>query len=203
MKKIIALVLAIMMIASMSVVVFADYTLEDTDEPIQGTSKNEIPVNYTVTKGYTITIPEKFDLEEKTDDQTGLSHGEGSGTVSIKAAKLDGGEILEVAVTSANAPTGKDYAGNNIADDWAWMMPDTKATGTKAASVGYSITMSGDKTGALAREGVVIDYKYNDTPITAAGIDTLMTVLTANTSQAGIYQDKLTFTVTIGTITQS
>ena len=120
MKKLIALIIAIVMMAAMSVVAFAaegvapDKEIADTDEPIEGKTE-DTKITYTVLKGYIVIIPDDFDLVVN-DKDDGTSYGTGEGKVAIMKAKLNGGETLTVAA-KGNAVTGNNYAGTAITQE--------------------------------------------------------------------------------------
>lgn len=181
MRKIIAIVLAVVMIAAMSVTVFAEKNLSNED-----TKSPAIPVTYNVDKGYTITIPDNFELTDTNDDTA----AEGTGNVVINSAKLNSGETLKVTVTSENydKDSGKDWRllDNGGADPLPYTI--TVSDVTEAAADGYT---NGGISGTLAHGGVVISYTSASKafkPLTSK-----MDLQTEKTNQAGDFKDNLTF----------
>ena len=202
MKKIIALVLAIMMIASMSVVVFAEdateretikYGDENGEYATDASINKDIDVTYNVQKGYVVVIPAAFDLvpEDVAVGSDTLTKGTDSAEVKILKAKLEGGETLTVSAVSANKPATHSVSTK-------WVLLDQKAT-NKANPVGYTITLG---TSTVLDQGDPIVQHVSGTPFPTAGKTVTMNLETNPTSQAGNFKDVLTFTVAITTATQ-
>ena len=195
MKKIIAIVLAVVMIAAMSVTVFAaDKVLAKDDN---SSTSDVVPVTYTSAKGYEVSIPEKFELVDA--NATGVATGEG--IVTINKAKLNNNETLTVTVASQN--NNKD-----MVDGYNWKLVDTAG----ADDIGYKIAVSENTqvpengsatnynngniaTDDLAQGNAVISY--TSSAITWSARSSKMVLTTAYSNQAGNFSDNLTFTATV------
>ena len=181
MKKILALVLAIVMMASMSVVAFAAAdAVESAGNDDVVYSDQKVQVSYTTSKGYTVVIPANFAIDAGTKT--------GSTSFQLTSANLAGGEVLTVSVDGENEA---------IDETWLWSLVDSKADGTKADPVGYNIGVAGaGVTSEKIEQGAAI-LTYTSSadafsPMTAA------LSLTANaTNQVATFVDYLTFSVAI------
>jgi len=179
MKKIFALILAIAMMASMSVVVFAaenatDVGMANTDS--DGKLAGGTTLTYGVDQTYTITIPA---------DQTFAKNGEATGAQAFKATadivasdvKIKGNQTLTVSITSANG----------------WELVDTYEDSDDVVYTAHVGTGE-----ALANNAAVLEVTIeDDTPVTGADKTSTLNFYTAGTAQVGNYQDQLTFTVAI------
>ena len=186
MKKIIALVVAILMIASMSVVVFAE--TDYSGAAAQPEVGDGTELTYTVAKGYVITIPADIAFEGATLSSTDK--------VSVEKVKLPGNEQLVVSVASDNG----------------WKLVDTDSADGQSDDVVYSAYFgSTDATGtkliaAADTATDILDINMYQTGVTvadgAAG-EVDMYFVTAGTAQVGIYTDLLTFTTELRAFTKS
>ena len=174
MKKIIALVVAILMIASMSVVVFAVDKADESD--VSGSTV----LTYGVDQAYEVTIPDSQDFAG-TDDAGYTA----SGAVSATGVKIAKGEIFTVSVTSAHNWTLVDTEGENgaaISDPVAY---DAKVDGASIKTTGTVLTLASTTTPGGNSGSKTIEFS------------------TAGTGQEGTYVDTLTFAVAITTPAQS
>lgn len=179
MKKIFALILAIAMIASMSVVVFAatDGVAIQTD--VAGTENNKVMggtvLTYGVSQEYLVTIPA---------DQTFVKNGTVTGdkafkaeaTVSASGVKIAGNELFVVSIASDNG----------------WNLVDTNEASSNVAYTAYL----GEATTALTNGSAVISLE-SETAVDGNSGSGALNFYTAGTGQEGNYVDNLTFTVTI------
>lgn len=183
MKKIIALVIAILMMAAIAVPAMAT---KGYDETSTGEGYNQSIVEFGVKAGYTITIPQKITFE-------GLV---GEAEVTASSVVLAGNETLSVSVSSTQYQ--KQVEGEE-SPRAAWVM--TEVTG-KSAPVDYTIKNGGV---AVANNGVILtvtaDDDLTDTDdVTSGYTDTVtLDLATPGTSQVGTYQDTLTFAVAVAT----
>ena len=209
MKKIIALVLAIMMIASMSVVAFAaGETLAATVDPIEDSKKGDVKIEYNVQKGYIVVIPENMNLDvhdlgsetfgtkgyvfdEDAPATVGAEEQTEANRVAILMAKINKNEKLQVSIVG-NKVEGTNCDGQTITNKWMLKEKDTKSD-----PVGYDIKITGDVTiDKLAQEQVVLEY-VSGTALAADGTEGFLHIKTERTSQPGLFQDTLTFTAAI------
>ena len=203
MKKIIALVLAIIMMASMSVMIFAaddsgvatapSVNVDDTTNANQ--SKPTV-VTYKPTLGYEVIIPGDIELienETTVGDET-TYYGRGQGPVAINKAKIPAGSSIYVEVDSANEITNDNY-------NWLLKGEGTKSQGLE---IKYNLSLTGmtstttlhSTTNAdkLAQGSIVLFY-------TSAGgfkaQSATMVFETEKIVQAGDFKDTLTFSVSV------
>ena len=95
MKKILALVLAIVMMASMSVVAFATETQTNVLDAAGNVGGTEIA--YTTSQAYTVSIPANFTLAANTPVEK---------TVTVSNYLLAKGATLTISITSENIADG-------------------------------------------------------------------------------------------------
>ncbi len=181
MKKIIALILAVIMIAAMAIPAFAADVSIDKDN-----KTGNVTVNYEMTQAYTITIPESIVLSDTAAKTLELS---------ASGVKIPANKALTVTVVSANGYTVTDTtnAGNTaVAYTVKTNYKEFTSTGTvKEITLVNNDTVDATKNVAL-------------TCITATVIGTAgdsnsatLTFATAGTSQVGTYSDTLTFTASL------
>ena len=176
MKKIIAIVLAIVMMASMSVVTFAVDV--DTQAPADFDAAGDVggtDITYTTSKAYTVTVPANFILKAGVDSVSELS---------ISNYTLEKTETLTVTVNSVNANGGKWY-----------LVEDTTLTNTGASDVEYTIT--GGTKGTIVPGGVVATATTATASVAAETVVEALTFNTAGTSQVASFKDTITFTAAI------
>ena len=180
MRKIIAIILAVVMLAAMSIPAFAKTLADESNSDKSDT----VPVTYTSSQGYEVEIPNEFALTD--EDADGIANG--SGTVTAKKAKLGNGKKLIVTVASAN--------NTNMVDGYNWKL--VEAAG--ADPIGYTIaventTNGGVTTDALTQGGQVLTYTSNAAKW--ANKVSTMNITTAYSNQAGTFSDTLTFTASV------
>ena len=186
MKKIFALILAIVMIASMSVVVFAidNSDAVDVDKAAADAANGNLGgtvLTYGVSETYTITIPADQNFGANaggTDDKAFKA----TANIIASDVKIKGNQTLTVAVESVNE----------------WQLKEV----TNASSpVDYALYISENTTAAeaeLGEDAVVLSVKVLATdPVDGANKTNTMNFYTAGTAQVGKYQDQLTFKVAI------
>ena len=174
MKKIIAIVLAIVMMAAMSVVVFADV---DTDTQAASNFETAGPVGgmnvtYSTSKTYTVTVPADVEL---------IAGVETTRNIYITDYMLEANETLSIKATSANGEDGK------------WELAEVDAL-TGATNVEYTVAADGDE---KASGDVVIKATPDDTAAGAEDIKAVLTFNTEGTSQVANFADVITFTAVI------
>ena len=148
MKKIIALVIAILMMAAIAVPAFAG-----TYDP---EGENTVEVKYTVDGGYVVTIIDAVTLGEK--DATVAA-----GNVSVSNAILEEGKTLTVTVKSTNGFTVNNSGSKTIAYSMTIGEGEAITSGTDAKTV---LTVeSGTATGSVA----VSFARTGDVPANVAG----------------------------------
>ena len=172
MKKIIALVVAIVMMASMSVVVFAAAGDVSYNEAVSAAGGNNCTVTYTTSESYTLKIPSAIELETATNVEA---------SVQVTDLSIAANSDLTVTV-SAEAP---------YYDNGKWYLVENGSTG--ADPVEYTIT----KTAALESGDTVLtaftgtrDYDNEE--------DVTLKFYTAGTSHVANYTATITFTVAVG-----
>ena len=181
MKKIIALVVAILMIASMSVVAFArgegteqvKTTTVSEDQGADGIAVgNGTELVYTVSQGYVVTIP----------DDTVFENLKADGTVSLSNVKVPKTKKVVVKISSEDWLLNDK---NNASDPVAYGLFET-------ADEAY------DADNALGNDTVVVEANMVDNieagSLTGANNSADVYFATIGTSQVGIYLDILTFT---------
>ena len=199
MKKIIALVLAIIMMASMSVVAFAAEESIATADPVELNDTDnsdktaDTLVEYKPTLGYEVIIPGDLELvENETETADGTTYyGKGEGPVAINKAKIPAGKKIELLVASKTNTEG------NNEHNWKLTGSDAKSTGLV---IYYDITLGnlGQNTtasaGALDQGDVVLSYTSGKGFKAQTGT---LTFETEKIIQAGNFADTLTFTAQI------
>lgn len=192
MKKIFALILAIVMMASMSVVVFAEtYTAETkVAGSLNASDMGGTVLTYGVTQAYTVTIPadQTFALDEDETDASKAFKAEA--TVKAEGVKIAGNEFFVIKVASKNG----------------WKLVDSNKATSNSADVTYAAAVGARSMVLEAVEGVipagtVLSLASTTNVAGAATPEGGVTIdfTTAGTGQEGNYQDTLTFKVEIVT----
>ena len=97
MKKIVSLILALVMMMSLSTVAFA----ANTDVTQESAQTGNMTVKYTVSDGYTVSIPDEIAID-------------GDATITATNVKIDPTKKLQVTVVSANQWLLKNGADANV-----------------------------------------------------------------------------------------
>jgi len=178
MKKIFALILAIVMTVAISVPVFAEVGTDDETGLSSSTT-----VKYGVDQTYTVTIPAEVSLT------TPEAEGKKSGTTDIVVSEvcIPANRALTLTVTSSKSANG------------AWQLVDTKGTG--ASPVNYTISGVQKQSGkdnvtyaSIAKGGAVVVV---DSAVAFQPATTTLTFLADKTMQVTDYEDTLTFSVSV------
>ena len=171
MKKIFALLLAIVMMAAISVPVFAaELDGSDDESALASTTK----VTYGVDQKYTVTIPDTISIDKTTR--------KGSGDVTVSDVYIPAGKNIKISVTSSTEPTGSN----------AWELKDSATSGAKADNVGYTVTEG--TSNVLVRGATFLTAASAATfePVTKT-----LNIEVNQTMQVAIYEDYLTFSVAV------
>lgn len=145
MKKLIALIIAIIMMAAIAVPAFAA-----TYDP---ESQNQVVISYDVEDGYVVNIIESIALGDK---DTPVS----AGKVSVSDVVLNAGQTLSVKVASANGYAVKNgdngiaysmtYGEDTVSEGTEAIAVLTVASGTTTDEVALSFTRTGDVPAGVA-----------------------------------------------------
>ena len=188
MKKIIALVVAIIMMAAIAVPAFAEVETKQFNN-VGNTGTTD--VIFGVDRGYTVSIPTEVRF-------SGLA---GTAQLSVSSVKIAGDETVEIRVSSTQ------YA------DGTWVLVDNNEDGEGAPisdNVPYMIKIDvpdpNDDTPVVSGSTVVLsattnteDYELTIPSDVTSGTKNSVTLLfsTEGTSQVGDYRDVLTFTASV------
>ena len=167
MKKLFALILAITMMATMSVTAFAADNTFNYDENPQS---NGTTVTYSVAPTYTVTIPETVTIPAKVElqkiDTDGTITYENDYTITAEAGvRLKKGEYIEV----------------TIASDYVMQTP-------QGATLAYAIT----KDAAALVDSIVAEFDTDKAAQTS-----VIHIAANDPDFAGNYSDTVTFTVAV------
>ena len=183
MKKIFALILAIVMMASMSVVVFAEDAVAPTAAPDDSTVSGGTTLTYGVLQAYLVVIPESQTFVKATGE--GATGYVASADVAASGVKVAANEYFKVSVTSANN----------------WKMVDTNTyvkdgvTYRKSQPVSYEATVVGGNN--LKTNSEVMSLTSTTENADGSALTATINFTTAGSGQEGNYQDVLTFVVAI------
>lgn len=192
MKKILALVLAIIMMAAIAVPAFAedpvraDRTQTETyvgDADNAETMSPDVKVTYGVLQTYTISIPADVNLAP--NDGGSFANGNNLRATAVLGAsnvKINGKETLTVTATSKNSWVLKDEKGKSVDVDYTFKAGDDVDSYTrdcKSAAVLTVDTPEGNK-GIVGNTGTAY-----------------LEFASGGTAQEGTYSDLITFNVTI------
>ena len=194
MKKIIAIVLAVVMIAAMSVTVFAAEEGTGTKKIDDVNNSGTTVVTYGVDEGFEVVIPGDFNL---TVDGAGVGTSYNK-EVQVTKLQIFEGNALYVTVSGANATT----AAAEEAADYNYALVDTG----KTSEVYYNIFLN-DAAGSDANATNKADGSKlagTDAQLfklvsvkTFEPVTKYLDFLTEATIQAGTFTDTLTFTAEV------
>ncbi|MDO5141857.1 MAG: hypothetical protein Q4D31_02430 [Eubacteriales bacterium] len=173
-RKLIAMTLTLALAQAMAVPAFAaEGTVSQTDS----SKTTNTTVEYTVKETYTVTIPQSVNLETLTHEQA----------ISATDVVINEGNELKVTLSSANYSTG--FRMKNIA---------VSSVGNADTDfLAYTIQKGSPASEAVTNGGEVLTVKAG----TETGSETLTYNTTGKAKKAGIYQDTLTFTVSVDAAT--
>ena len=177
MKKILAIALAVLMIAALTVPAFAEHVVKQ-DSTLEGGEKVTgavTPVTYGVKQTYTITLPSAIEFGYST---------EATGSITAKEVVITGNLSLQIYVDSDN---------------------NFKMVADGCDAVPYVMSAKVGETETEFKtdnhDAVVLEVAASKDASKGAEGSAALTFTTAGTSQAGDYQDNLTFTIEIDTPT--
>ena len=198
MKKTLALILAIVMMAALAVPAFAEISETEgvlASDTLKAPGDSECTVTYGVRESYTVSLPTAINFAYEENEQ--------EATVSVSNFVINGSNKLVVTMDSENEGA-----------DNGWIMKDV-SDGGKSTAVPYTVSAAaaaGNKSNTtIPNETVinaVVDGDVKATPIlevasnvTGDSGGVVLTFATEGTKQAGNYSDKITFNVSIVAIT--
>lgn len=167
MKKLLTIMLALVMVLSLSVTALAADITQDSDPKTGNTT-----VTFNVDPTYTVTIPATVELEKKTAADETVTY-EKDLTVSAENVRLLEGKQIQVTLTS-------DFTLTN----------DTQ-NGGAATNLSYTVTV-GDSATPIVTDGVVATFGTSTTEQTS-----VLHFAAANPTYAGDYSDTVTFTIAV------
>lgn len=167
MKKLLTIMLALVMVLSLSVTALAADITQDSDPKTGNTT-----VTFNVDPTYTVTIPATVELEKKTAADETVTY-EKDLTVSAENVRLLEGKQIQVTLTS-------DFTLTN----------DTQ-NGGAATNLPYTVTV-GDSATPIVTDGVVATFGTSTTEQTS-----VLHFAAANPTYAGDYSDTVTFTIAV------
>lgn len=187
MKKLISIALALALTLSMTVTAFAD-DIEINEE--SDTKSGSTKITYEVSPAYTVTIPEKVELDSET--------GKGEASVSAEGVKVAYGESVVVKLTGIN-----EASGNSGDSEFNVKTADGNA------SLKYKVTKA-DNSDADDTDAAEIDIDLNNNTVLSVasglgndengaskGETTLSFALADTVTYAGSYSGRVTFTVSV------
>ena len=171
MKKIFALILAIVMTVAISVPVFAEDTSFSSDDT--GVVTPTTKIEYGVDQTYTITIPASVTINRSTR--------QGEAKITVSDVCIPAGTNIKVSVTSSVEPTSPNK----------WELQDAATTGSKAANVGYTVKVDGSE---IERGATFLTAA---SAVTFTATSKTLAIEVNKTMQVANYEDYLTFSVAI------
>lgn len=183
MKKIIALMLAILMMAAMAVPAFAEQVVAGSDATAESLQlSGGTVITYGTSQQYTVTIPVAIDLNS----------GAGQGNVTISDYSLAADKELTISINSSMV---ENYT---VKNDNKWYLFEN-GTNTGATDVEYFVKVEG-----AGAEGADLDIARGGDIMSAntanGNADVAVTLLfsTEGTSQVASFTDTVSFLATIG-----
>ena len=199
MKKTLALILAIVMMAALAVPAFAEIDEEPgvSSSTVKAEGSNNCDVTYGVKESYTVSLPTAvnfaYGIAGNVQSQTA--------TVSVTDFVINGSNKLVVTIDSTNGTDG------------GWAMIDDAESGGESSPVPYTITAAaaaGNGANVTPATGAVVNAVVSNDPVVPAttilevasnvqgnGGGVVLTFATNGTKQAGNYSDQITFGVSI------
>lgn len=171
MKKLLSAVLAAAMCCVMAVPAFAADTVIVPDEDGNPSpDRGDTTVSFNIAPTYTITIPEKVELERKVDAADGTVTYERDAEITAENVRLAEGETIQVTLTG-------DFA-LDVAGATEYTLP-------------YTVT-AGENPDAVSSGGVVATFGTSTATQTGA-----LHFAAGNPTCAGNYSDTVTFTLSV------
>ena len=194
MRKILAIILAVLIMTAVSVPVFA------ADAPDQ--SNWSSLVIYGVEQSYVVIIPPEITLSKAQTSENGMTEGwiYAQETIAVKDLIISGQEKLVITIASPDQFRLDD--GKYLTEKGPWHLIDTKG---ESMRVRYYTSTSkfygeGAPTEDALRNGSTIfslDRMDGNEGTTGASGETKLYFSSKGTAQAGVYRDRLTFTVEV------
>lgn len=170
MKKLLSLVLALALSLSLSVTAFAEDHTVDQNTTLPATK--DTTVEFNVDPAYTITIPDKVELDKKTDTETGtVTYKQDAKITASAGVRLLNGQRIRVTLS---------------AGEEGFVL-----TSKESATLPYTVTVGSDTT-AITSGDTVATF---DTSLTAQ--ESTLHFAANDPTYAGQYSDTVTFTISI------
>lgn len=173
MKKLLSLVLALALALSLSVTAFAaDTTIEPGTNGEPNPSTATTSVEFGVAPTYTITIPEKVELDKKTDNGT-VTYEKDEIITASAGVRLLNGQSIQVTLSAGDGET------------------EFVLTSGESATLDYTVTVNNTE---IENNGVVATFETSQTAQTST-----LHFAANDPTYAGQYSDTVTFTISIVT----
>ena len=198
MKKIIALVVAILMIAAMAVPAFAAEVVQgDNALKAETVLGNGTTVIYGSSQKYEVTIPETINFNNGSVDTDEESPTKGiitvDGTLTISKYSIAADKTLTVSM--APRAVG-NYQEANQAEDKGWFLYEIGDEKTGANDVEYYVAVNDGQTTKTVKRGDVVASASTKT--TTDDVTVTLIFTTYGTSQVASFTDNISYTVKIG-----
>lgn len=201
MKKTLALILAIVMMAALAVPAFAAPTPEVagvTSEEAVTSTGNDCKVTYGVAQTYTISLPTAINFAVDTDLTAPNTQ---TCVISVSKLVISGGKKLVVTMDSTNEGEDANVNGwNMLAANCAPVTYTVKTSnptpvnGTHVDAITDNATVLNAKVAGEVKASTILGVASNPE---GKGGSVVLTFTTNGTSQAGDYEDTITFGVSI------
>ena len=194
MKKIIALVVAVLMMAAIAVPAFAEGETVATSQINNNTNAGTAEVTFGFDEAYIVSIPQTIAFG------TNL---EASAVITATGVKIAGNKTLQVTVSSTNyVPAVKD--GEEVTEAAKWQMIDQNKDGQgNPASDNVPYMIAVNTTEVVSGSTVVLEVSSGDDltiqndKLSGTTKSATLNFSTLGTSQVGRYKDTLTFTTVV------
>lgn len=201
MKKTLALILAIVMMAALAVPAFAETTPPNagvTTQEANNSTGNDCKVTYGVAQTYTISLPTAINFAVDTDLSAPNTQ---TCVISVSKLVISGGKKLVVTMDSANEGGDGNVNGWNMiatnCDPVTYTVktsnPDPE-NGTHVDTITNDATVPNAKVAGEVKASTILGVNSN---AQGKGGSVVLTFSTKGTSQAGDYEDTITFGVSI------